>query len=499
MSMPSTVQDLTPLGERGASRARQHRAEVLILSSSLLTQRMLVHSGVLDAMARNASVTLWTMDQGSSKETIGGGARVEGFPAIRPFREFPYNYLRRLNEFTWDAVHRIPSRESIAEYRRYSALIRRLRAPARVLAAVGLAQPFENRLERWMLGYPRSPEALERLRRRRPAVVVTTGPFQFEQPAIVAAAKQLGIPTMALIPSWDNVSTKNRMVFKYDAYLVWSEWTKRELHEVYPHSRTVPVYVVGAVQFDVFFQERFHLSREAFCLSQGLRPDRPIIVHAIGSPNFIREHHGALDLAQRIVRGDLGDVQLLVRPHPIHDRAEFVGLFAGFGPRVVVQQTADGDAPLSTRSQNADQIREWVNTFRHADVVVNLSSTVAVDAAIFDRPVVNLDFDPEPGQPQQALVKDINHRWTHFKPIAESGGLWLVNDLEELVDAVRTYLAQPGLHREARRRMVNMVCQYADGRCADRMAAAMCDFVERLARPGDAPPAAAGARAAMAP
>jgi len=36
-----------------------------------------------------------------------------------------------------------------------------------------------------------------------------------------------------------------------------------------------------------------------------------------------------------------------------------------------------------------------VNTFRHADVVVNFSSTVAIDAAIFDKPVVNLDFDPE--------------------------------------------------------------------------------------------------------
>ncbi len=88
-----------------------------------------------------------------------------------------------------------------------------------------------------------------------------------------------------------------------------------------------------------------------------------------------------------------------------------------------------------------------MNTFRHADVLVNLSSTVVIDAAIFDRPVVNLNYDPEPGRPNQALVKDANHCWTHFKPIAESGGVWLVNEPDEMVEAVKGYLQHPELHR----------------------------------------------------
>jgi hypothetical protein len=248
---------------------------------------------------------------------------------------------------------------------------------------------------------------------------------------------------------------------------------------VYPRSRGVPVYVVGAAQFDVFFQDRFRLSRDAFCRSQGLRPDLPIIVHAIGSPNFLREHHAAVEMARRITRGDLGDVQLLVRPHPIHDKAELGDLFKEFGPRVVVQRTVDARLPLEARSQDEPQILEWVNTFRHADVVINLSSTVAVDAAIFDRPVVNLDFDPEPGGGNQALVKDINHVWPHFKPIAESGGLWLVNDHNEMVEAVRTYLVHPERHREKRRWIAETVCGHLDGRCGERMAQALLDFAGR--------------------
>jgi len=463
------------------ARARHAPArtwDFLVLSSSLLTERMLVHTEFLDVLGARGSIAMWTMGR-ALRDGERAGARVEAFPEIHPYREFPYYYLRRLNDFAWDAVLRNPSRVSIDRYRRYSPRIRLLKLPARALAATGLARPLEDRLERWLTSFQRSPEAEERLRRNPPSVLLTTGPFQFEQPAIVAAAKRLGIPTLALIPSWDNVTTKNRMVFKYDGYFVWSERTRDELHEVYPYTRDVPVYVVGAAQFDVFFQERFRQSREEFCRIQRLRPDLPIIVHATGSPNFIREHHGALEMARRVAAGELGDVQLLVRPHPIHDNARFDELFRGFGPRVVVQQTSDAGAPLPARSQDARRITEWVNTFRHADVVVNLSSTVAIDAAIFDRPVVNLDFDPEPGQPNQTLVKDVNHVWSHFKPIAESGGVWLVNDADEMVTAVRTYLAQPSLHREQRAWMTKRVCEHLDGRCGARMAQALIDFVER--------------------
>ena len=78
-----------------------------------------------------------------------------------------------------------------------------------------------------------------------------------------------------------------------------------------------------------------------------------------------------------------------------------------------------------TAFQGEEGIVEWVHTLRYADVVINLASMISVDAAVCDKPVVNLDFDPQPGAPNQQLVKDINHKWNHFKPVAESGGVWM--------------------------------------------------------------------------
>ena len=120
--------------------------------------------------------------------------------------------------------------------------------PARALAALRLETFVEDRLEKLLLSYQRSPEALEMLKQLRPSVVVTTGPHRYEEPAIVSAAKQLGIPVLAFIASWDNISTKGRLEFKYDGYLLWSENMKRELHHFHPQTREVPSYIVGAPQ-----------------------------------------------------------------------------------------------------------------------------------------------------------------------------------------------------------------------------------------------------------
>lgn len=458
--------------------------DVLILTSSLLTDRMLQHTGLLDRLGGKAKVEVWATSAARGDAWKRIPAPVRPFPAVAAFPEFPYTPLRRLNEFTWDFALRPPSRLSMMRHVRDGQMrwwIRALKPAARLLARIGAAAPLERFVERRLRAFCRSPEARERLQADRPALLVATNPFWFTEPAVVAVARGLSIPVVTLIPSWDNLSTKPRMVFSYDGYLLWSKEQRLQLDRFYPEAAGRPAWIVGAPQFDAFFQRRFHATRAEFCAAHRLDPARPVVLYALGSPNFLKEHHGALAMAERVRRGELGEVQMLVRPHPLHDRSELDHLFAPFAPRVVVQKTGDAGRTLLERTQDDAQIADWVNTFRHADVVVNLCSTVTVDAAIFNRPVVNLDYDPEPGRPRQALVREINHLWTHFRPVAESGGVWLAPDEEEAARAIREYLRNPALHTEGRHWIVRHVCGHADGRCGERMADAILDALGRAA------------------
>lgn len=454
------------------------RPRILILSSSLLTDRMLLWSDCVGHLAERSEVEIWAASCGADARRDPWSdleARVRTFPEVGPFRE-RFNLLRRVNEAVWDARLRPPSRLSMERHRHQppGIPVSLARGLGRALALLPVERQFERLLEAILLRQRRSHQTAERLAELRPDLLVTMAPFWFHEPGVVIEAKRLGIPTVALIPSWDNISTKKRLVLRYDGYLVWSDLARRQLHHFYPQSLHVPVEVVGVPQYDVFFDDALGSRREEFLDSYGLDPRRPTILYAIGSPNFIAgEVTGAVDLAETICRGELGDVQMIVRPHPVHAREPIDEQFAPYAPRVVVQTpSAGGDTPFERR-QEGEHIRQWIDTFRHVDVVINLASTVALDAAFADRPVIDIAYDPHPRRRDQALIEEITSEWTHLRPMFESGGVWVVRDVAELHHAILTYLEHPELHRAERRAMLETICGHTDGRSGRRFGQAV--------------------------
>lgn len=451
----------------------------LVMSPSVLMDRIFLYTDFLPTLNQAGQIMVWS-DSASNADWRRlwnqVGVNAAAFPEIAPLKGFPHSFLRRVNDYAWDLRTPSASKDSMVRLMgrgQVNWLVRLASQCAKVAHWLRLPPLTETVLESMVKGQIRSIDGMRWLMEHRPKFVLTTGPFQFNEPAIIAQARSLGIPIMALIPSWDNLSTKNRLIFDYDGYLVWSEAAKQELHRFYPKSRERPVHVIGVPQFDVFHQSRFQQTREEFAESQGLDPNRPILVYAIGSPNFLKgEPEGALQFAKRVAAGDLGNAQLIVRPHPLHDSGQMERLFQGFEGQVLVQRPVASDHN-GRRGLDERQIRQWVNSIRHADVLINLSSTVTIEAALCDRPIVNLDYDPAPNAPQQQLIHEINHRWNHFQPIAESGGLWLVRNLGEAVMAVQTYLKQPQLHRDQRRWIAEHVCGLSDGRAGKRMAEAV--------------------------
>ena len=86
--------------------------------------------------------------------------------------------------------------------------------------------------------------------------------------------------------------------------------------------------------------------------------------------------------------------QLLVRVHPrdaIERYAKFEGLAGVIIEKPFKQTVRSGDGMAV--DMTADAQRHLANTMRHSDVVVQVASTIAIEAAIFDTPVVNVSFD----------------------------------------------------------------------------------------------------------
>lgn len=458
---------------------------VVCLSSLFSTDRMLLHSTFMPRLLAGARPLVLS-------EAVTEAAFPQEheysryFQAVKLPAGFPHEFtwLRHFETYLWDHAHGSASRRSAWARRKRRESSRRehlLHAGARLLAPLGIEKWVEAQLETLLVARAAPAANAAWLATVKPALVLTMYPFLESQMVTIAAAKRLGIPTLAFIASWDNLTTKARMIYQYDGYVVWSEQMKQELHEFYPQSCTRPVTVAGAPQYDVFRQEKYQQPRAQFLRCYGLDPGQPVIVYCLGSPNLIREDHGARQFVERLARhAELRHAQVIIRAHPgfreqgltelAKVRAQHQAL-----TNVVIQGPQEYWQQFPFQGEPA--IVEWVNTVRHADVVINLSSTMTVDAAIFDRPVVNLDFDPAPGAPNQALVKEINRVWHHFAPVAQSGGVWLAADMDEVVTATVAYLRNPTLHAAGRRWIVERVCGQVDGQAGQRMAEAVLQLL----------------------
>jgi hypothetical protein len=224
------------------------------------------------------------------------------------------------------------------------------------------------------------------------------------------------------------------------------------------------------------------IGRDAFFRRVGADPARQLVT-VTTTPRELYPHHDHVlrVLVQAIDQGRWGrPAQVLVRLHP-RDDLEHYREFAG-APHVIVekpfrQTVRSGDGMAVDVTEDSQQ--HLADTLRHSDVIVNVASTIAIEAAIFDTPVVNIAFDGEsPSDFAQSARR--YYRFTHYTNITRHHAVRVAETPDQLVEMVGTYLEDPAIDREGRRRVVLEQCQFADGRAAERVAGFVIDELARV-------------------
>ena len=134
---------------------------------------------------------------------------------------------------------------------------------------------------------PTAPGIEDFLREQNPDLLLVTPLIELgsQQVDYVKAARALGIRSALCVASWDNLTSKGLVRVLPDHVVVWNEAQKREaatLHGV-PADR---VRVTGAQLFDRWFTTTPSRSREEFCATVGLDPEKPFLLY-VGSSVFI--------------------------------------------------------------------------------------------------------------------------------------------------------------------------------------------------------------------
>ena len=286
------------------------------------------------------------------------------------------------------------------------------------------------------------------LAKEHPAVVAGFSPEGYREMVLLQAAADSGIPTMIMIRSRDNLTSKIVFLPEVDEYLVWSEHQKEYFYRLYPELNNHPVNVVGSPQFCRHKDESFRLKREEFFEKVKLDTSRPMVVFCLENP-AVAPHQGnmAVALAEAFEKGRINHgAQLLIRNHPRAFGSDYDPLGGRKFDSVSVYPLPT-PVPLGKHDSNLVQLilndeLMHLATMTYQDVNVNIMSTVIIDSAILNKPVVNVAFDIPENTPRSITVKRFFKR-TDFKIIEEIGATDKANSMDELIEMINFYLDNP--------------------------------------------------------
>lgn len=290
---------------------------------------------------------------------------------------------------------------------------------------------------------------------------------------LIQEAKWRNLPTIGMIRSWDNLTSKGMLRVIPGHVIVQNEILKSEAI----HLSDVPerhVTVIGIPHYDKYLNVLKKLrTTPAFAALLrrnlfkyfDLDPEKRLILFAPMGDRYIEKNETDKFIVSALSELDLS---VIVRIPP-GDTVNMAG-FQSRRAKVVFDETGVNDW-RGGRKLNEVGVKDddrLLYSLAFADVVVTGCSTIVVDAALFDKPVIVAAFDNRDRQYLDSVRR--YYDYDHFQPVLQSGGVAVAKNQDELLTQVRNYLARPQEDAQGRHELRHEEVYRTDGHSIERLA-----------------------------
>lgn len=327
-----------------------------------------------------------------------------------------------------------------------------------------------------------------------PHLVVASTPGWRLDRYLLREAHRRGIPTMAAIVGWDNPSSYAIPGAVVDWATCWSEAQRLELVQ---GSDWAPdrVHVGGIPSYDGYLRKAWLRGREDYFRLHNLEAGRRLISYASSFVHFAPNYPNIEALA-RITTSDVltSPCQLLVRLHPSHfqdrprifaDERERIQDLTTKYPHVHVVQPVPLGGSLGY--YGGEDMDEKASMMAYSDVVVTVYSTMLVETAIHDTPMIAAVIDVPGGwnvpKKYSLALKDIGN-WPTHKRFRDAKAGRIAADEHELVEWINAYLENPRLDAAERGKFVAEEITFMDGTAGQRTAEFILSLLDGSSRSG---------------
>lgn len=320
-------------------------------------------------------------------------------------------------------------------------------------------------------------------------VIASTPGWRLDRYLLRESARR-GIPNMTVIVGWDNPSSYAIPGADVQWATCWSQLQKDELVD---GSDWNPdhVHVGGIPSYDGYFRRQWLMPRDEYFKLHGLDPNRKLISYASSFVHFAPNYPNIEALAKLVSSDSLAEPsQLLIRLHPSHfqDKPK---IFAEERQRVfelekkyphvhVVQPKPLGG---SLGYYGGEDMDEKSSMMAYSDVLVTVYSTMLVETAVHDTPMIAATIDAPNGwnHPKKfsLSLKKIGDWPTHQRfRLAKAGRV--ANNENELRDALNMYLKDRTIDSAERRKFVEDEITFTDASSGKRTAEFILKVLENV-------------------
>lgn len=310
----------------------------------------------------------------------------------------------------------------------------------------GSSNQFKRLLRRFILLLPEDAESRLIFDKYQPESLVAFSMTNFDFDVVLArSAKKRHVPIVGMVRSWDNLSSHGLLRVLPDVFLLQNQFLMRMAHKYQAIAEgAMPMDIVGLPHYDVYSQRDALMTREEFCATYHLDASKKIIYWvAMGEFLFPNDADIGTILERLMDEGSIEyPAQILFSPHP---------KFLETAKKVHTSQyiTSLVEAPYvnqaaTTWEEESRNIRVLANIIAHADVMVMGASTMAIDGAALNRPVVCIGFNGLATKTKfWHSVERFYDSYTHFQALVACGGLRIAKNPKELAVLINEYLRDP--------------------------------------------------------
>jgi hypothetical protein len=443
--------------------------------------RNFFQTGVMDELTRHFRVVvLASPNMKAGLERLGFNKKVE----IVEHRPGPEPWLWRMFRQARKKLY-VESRHSVTEatfekYRPRPFYMRAGSAAFKALTRIIPAITMYGWLEQIDYAINRDHSMRELFDRYKPKFLFLTHATHYGDEIIFRNALSAGVPIVYMVLSWDHLATaKILLARKLDRILVWNEHSRREVLETYPKINAEKVHVVGIPQYD-FYAEKPSLSYADWCHCYGLDPaKRTIVFSTMPQVRHDQQHIILEQLLKWLHAPENADLrmQLLVKTHPFDAFPGYAEVGKKY-PMGMHRTSLPSDVKKEEWTPDADEIQAGRDCLYFCSININIFSTVTIEAAYFDKPIVHIGFDPLPVK-GRVPCREL-YTWEHFSHLMEKNATTLVENYAELFAAIRDYAAHPEKKRAERKAIVAAYIGKPVGTAASEVAKNLASFAREL-------------------